>query len=281
MKTAGMDMSSAAAAQLARQANSALQLRLHQGGESMPPFPHLSEAEIRALSAYLKQLAQLPGAESQQLTVQESRLRVGEHIVKSTCQTCHSAVGLDPTPRQLLDGAIPPLSSLTARVTLPALVRKVTQGAPIVMGEPAIACRGRMPVFSYLTEDEASDVYLYLTKYPPSQADANIVARAGVTGGIALLPRNDGDHKDPKDAGQTKAVVKRLLQYAGFPAILFLLFGGVILKGLPLVMPSPPRASAASGPSVRLQSVAPSGDDWPRCDADCVGAAESHETSKR
>jgi hypothetical protein len=27
--------------------------------------------------------------------------------------------------------------------------------------------RGRMPVFAYLTPDEAADAYLYLSLYPP------------------------------------------------------------------------------------------------------------------
>jgi len=30
-------------------------------------------------------------------------------------------------------------------------------------------CRGRMPVFFYLTDEEAADVYLYLTLYPPTE----------------------------------------------------------------------------------------------------------------
>jgi len=38
------------------------------------------------------------------------------------------------------------------------------------MGTPPMLYRGRMPVFYYLTEEEASDVYLYLTMHPPSEA---------------------------------------------------------------------------------------------------------------
>ena len=37
------------------------------------------------------------------------------------------------------------------------------------MGAPAMLCRGRMPVFFYLTDEEAADVYLYLTLYPPTE----------------------------------------------------------------------------------------------------------------
>ena len=60
MKTAGMDISRADAVKLAQQSNAALLQRLHNGGQNMPPFPHLNEAEIRSLFAYLKQLPVFP-----------------------------------------------------------------------------------------------------------------------------------------------------------------------------------------------------------------------------
>jgi mono/diheme cytochrome c family protein len=169
MKNTGMDISRADAATLAQQSSKALLQRLHNGGENMPAFPHLSETEIRSLVTYLRKLAGVPGAERERSTVRESAARVGELIVKSTCHTCHSAVGLDPGPQQLLDGAIPPLTTLTTRKSQPEFIRKVTQGAPILMGTPPLLCRGRMPVFYYLSEEEAADVYLYLTVYPPSE----------------------------------------------------------------------------------------------------------------
>src|SRR5271157_5430571 len=170
MKTVGMDIRRADAAQLAKQSNTALLQRLHNGGQNMPPFPHLNEAEMRALVAYLKQLAGVPGAEKGQVAVRESSVRVGEQIVKSTCHTCHSAAGPDPSPQQLLDGAIPPLNTLTARKGRPEFIQKVTHGAPILMGTPPLPYRGRMPVFYYLSGEEAADVYLYLTLYPPSES---------------------------------------------------------------------------------------------------------------
>jgi len=169
MRTVGMDISHADAVNLAQQSNTALLQRLHNGGQNMPPFPHLNEAEVRALVAYLKELAGVPGAEREQIAVRESPVRVGEHIVKSTCQTCHSAAGPDPSPQQLLDGEIPPLNTLTARKSRPEFIRKVTHGAPILMGKPPLPYRGRMPVFYYLSDEEAGDVYLYLTLYPPSE----------------------------------------------------------------------------------------------------------------
>ena len=166
MKKRGGDISRADAAVLAKQSNDALLQRFHKGGENMPPFPQLSEAEIRSLIAYLKQLAGFPGAEKAQVAVNESPSHVGEQIVKSTCHICHSATGTNPNAQQLLEGAIPPLNTLTTRTSLSGFVRKVTAGAPITMGMPPLPCRGRMPVFDYLTEEEVADAYLYLTLYP-------------------------------------------------------------------------------------------------------------------
>ncbi len=179
MKKAGMDMTPAAASELAKQAQGALLQRLHNGGQSMPPFPHLDEAEIHALIAYLRQLAGVPGAT--QLTVTEAPERIGEHIVKSTCHTCHDATGPNPTPEQLENGAIPPLQTLTTRTDEIQFIRKITAGAPILMGNPPTLHRGRMPVFYYLTRDEAADVYLYLTNNPPVQmATVSLPAVAGI-----------------------------------------------------------------------------------------------------
>lgn len=169
MKIAGMEMTRADAVKLAQQSKAMLLERLHHGGKDMPAFPHLSKAEVNSLIAYLKQLAGVRGAEGGQLAAREQRVRVGEHIAKSTCHICHSAAGPNPTPQQLYDGAIPPLSTLAARTTQTQFIRKITRGAPIMMGSPPELFRGRMPVFYYLSEDEAADVYLYLTRYPPYQ----------------------------------------------------------------------------------------------------------------
>jgi mono/diheme cytochrome c family protein len=166
MKKAGREMSRSDVTAIAKESKALLLLRLHHGGLHMPP-PSLSEAEIRALIPYLEQLSDVPGAEGNQIAVKEPSFRVGEHIVKSTCHTCHGANGPNPNPGQILEGAIPPLSTLTTRMSLPEFVRKVTSGAPIVMGAPPAAYRGRMPVFAYLTQDEAAAAYLYLILYPP------------------------------------------------------------------------------------------------------------------
>ena len=54
MKKSGLDMTPTAAEELAKQSQDALVQRLHIGGKDMPPFPHLSEPEVRAIVAYLK-----------------------------------------------------------------------------------------------------------------------------------------------------------------------------------------------------------------------------------
>lgn len=168
MRKAGRELSRSDIDALAKESKGLLLQRLHKGGEHMLP-PTLSEAEIRCLVPYLEQLSDVPGAEKNQTTVKESSDRVGEHIVKSTCHVCHDATGPNPTPEQILQGAIPPLSTLTTRVGLPDLVRKVTSGAPIIMGAPPVSRRGKMPVFYYLSQDEAAAVYGYLTLYPPEK----------------------------------------------------------------------------------------------------------------
>ena len=166
MKKAGREMSRSDANAIAKDSKALLRQRLHLGGQHMPP-PTLSESEIRCLVPYLEQLSEVRGADTDHLAVRESSYRVGEHIVKSTCHICHNAVGPNPDPSQILEGAIPPLSTLTTRVTLPEFVRKVTSGAPIVQGTPPTPYRGRMPVYGYLSQDEAAAAYQYLLLYPP------------------------------------------------------------------------------------------------------------------
>jgi len=194
MKSSGADISRSQALEMSNQARTAILDRLHHGGESMPSFSYLQEAEVRSLIAYLGKLADVPGY--QEHTIQESRLRVGELIVKSTCHICHDAIGADPNPTQILQGVIPPLATLTSRTNEIQFIRKVTHGAPILMGTPAMLQRGRMPVFSYLTADEAADVYSYLMVYPPQSIQTHVAWRfdehklaALAAGGFPLTTR--------------------------------------------------------------------------------------------
>jgi mono/diheme cytochrome c family protein len=170
MKNVGMDISNADATKLAQESETALLERLHKGGKTMPAFPQLKESDIDPLLGYLRLLADMPGAQNERPAVKEAPVRVGEFIVKSTCHICHGAVGPNPSTQELLDGAIPPLSTLTRRKVQSEFIRKVTQGAPVLMGTPPMLYRGRMPVFYYLSEAEAADVYLYLAMYPPSES---------------------------------------------------------------------------------------------------------------
>jgi mono/diheme cytochrome c family protein len=237
MKVAGMEIGRADAVKLAQQSKTALLQRLHNGGENMPPFPHLNEAEVNSLLAYLKQLAAVPGAEREQLAVKESRLRVGEHIVKSTCHTCHAATGPDPSPQQIWNGEIPPLSTLTLRKRRPEFIRKVTRGAPVLMGASPMLYRGRMPVFYYLSEDEAADVYLYLTLYPPSQSAGlgaiSAVTQPGSSGGgtppmsgdASSVPDNKIPEVQPQSGSTDRQIVLLLTAITSF--ILLLLAGGL------------------------------------------------------
>jgi len=170
MKKVGMDVNLNDATPLAKQARQALLERLHKGGTDMPPpDPHLSDNEVRSLLAYLRQLAGIPGAEKQQISIDELPLRTGEHIVKSTCHICHGAVGHNPTPGEILQGQIPPLSTLTSRLTVNDFLTKVLVGRPVLEGPLALPSRGHMPLFNYLSPSEASDVYFYLLTYPPQE----------------------------------------------------------------------------------------------------------------
>lgn len=170
MKSTGANITHAQATELARQAKTTLLQRIHQGGQDMPPFSHLNDAEVSVLISYLEQLAGVPSA-ADKSSVPESRERIGEMIVKSTCHVCHDAAGSNPAAAELAAGAIPPLSTLPARTGPDGLIRKVTLGSPILMGSPAMAARGRMPVFDYLSAAEAADVYDYLTTFPPRESD--------------------------------------------------------------------------------------------------------------
>jgi len=229
MKKVGVDISQADATELAKQSKASLLLRLHNGGQEMPAFAHLNEAEIRSLYAYLKQLAGVAGAESEQITVKESSVRIGEHIVKSTCHTCHSADGANPSLRQLLEGRIPPLSTLRERTTQEEFVRKVTSGAPVMMGAPPQLYRGRMPVFYYLTQEEAADAYLYLSRYSPHQAAQVVAGIAAVQGGGTPRP---AAHDAPGDGSQThrgvanRTTTSQVAARLGLAALL-LLVGGI------------------------------------------------------
>jgi mono/diheme cytochrome c family protein len=166
LREQGKTATGSAASDKARQARADLYRRIQQGGQRMPPLAHLQEADIDTLYAYLTQLAGSPDAKPQsQRTV--SWVRLGEQVVKGTCHICHDAAGPRPTKQALLQGAIPPFTMLLEDKPVLDFVTKVRSGSTIVMGDPPLHYRGRMPVFHYLRDQEVAAAYSFLTAYPP------------------------------------------------------------------------------------------------------------------
>lgn len=211
MKSVGADVSRAQAAELAGQSKTALLQRIHNGGQDMPSFSYLNDPEVQSLVAYLNLLAGVPNAAARQAAVSESHARVGELIVKSTCHICHAATGPNPGPTELAAGAIPPLATLTGRVNRAQLIRKITAGAPVMMGAVPDLLRSRMPVFFYLTESEAADVYGYLEAYPPSDSTnpptaVQVHGAQSATGsGSPLPPEGTPKRRGPEPADSANA----------------------------------------------------------------------------
>lgn len=249
MKQRGLETSWSQVNEMANEAKGSLLDRLHKGGTDMPPFPHLSEPEVRAIFAYLRQLAEIPGAERQQVSLEESSVRVGEHIVKSTCHTCHNAYGVNPSPNELMQGAIPPLGTLTARVTLPEFERKVRHGAPIMMGTPVLPYRGRMPVFDYLSESEVADAYLYLKLFPPS-AWTNPVTPPDPPQTASAIAAIVSNHEPPNDPRHGEAQDKK----GSTLPIVAEVFVGLLVAGGAVFTLYDVKRSKAKGRSFRVTS---------------------------
>ncbi len=259
----GLETTRAQANELANQAKGALLDRLHNGGVDMPPFPQLSDTEARAIFAYLRLLAEVPGAQSQQVRIEETSVRIGEHIVKSTCHTCHNAAGVNPNPQELMQGAIPPLCTLTTRVSLPEFERKVRHGAPIMMGTPLLPYRGRMPVFEYLTESEVADAYLYLKMYPPSAwgdpsapSDQTQSASASVSVASVPEPPQAPPTSNPPMVRQTSGRTLRVFGFVAEFIVALLLVGGGIFTVYE-VKRSKPRVARLLGISGATLSAVP------------------------
>ena len=165
MEARGRSIPKELAETLAAQGRASFFQRLEHGGERMPVFDHLSAEEIDALFLYLEQLADVPGARARPAAqVKASVARVGELLVKGTCHTCHAAAGRGGGPEVLQRGVIPSLDTFPEQKSVSFLVHKVREGAPIAEGWSG---RGRMPVFSYLTDDEVRAAYDYLVLYRP------------------------------------------------------------------------------------------------------------------
>jgi mono/diheme cytochrome c family protein len=166
MERRGVTMDNATLKEMTAQADAAFRERLNHGGDRMPPFSHLAGAEIDALLDYLKRLAGVPGLRARPARVTESAIRVGEHLVKGTCFVCHDATGPGRDAIAGSPGLIPSLASFPDQNSVQSVVRKVREGAP---APGAIGLRGTMPVFSYLTREEITAAYFYLTVHPPRE----------------------------------------------------------------------------------------------------------------
>jgi mono/diheme cytochrome c family protein len=143
----------------------ALNKRMHSGGVRMPSREQLTDADVEVLYGYLNVLAGRPAGPARTRVVTWPRL--GELVVKGTCQICHDAVGPRPSEAARLNGTIPPMSVVLADKSVVDFVDKVRRGATVAIGDVPYHYRGRMPVFSYLRDQEVAAAYLYLTTYPP------------------------------------------------------------------------------------------------------------------
>lgn len=168
LKEEGKGKATAHARAQASRGKAALFDRIKKGGQRMPAFPHLQDADVAALYAYLTELVGAPDAAP--LTSRTvSWARLGEHVVKGTCHICHDAVGPRPSGQALAKGAIPPFNILLQEKPVTDFLIKVRQGSAVTSDDPVVHYRGRMPVFPFLRDLEVAAAYMFLVDYPPQQ----------------------------------------------------------------------------------------------------------------
>jgi hypothetical protein len=68
----------------------------------------------------------------------------------------------------MMAGLVPALANLPTQMSLDGVVHKVRHGWTSMVGMATPA--SRMPIFAYLTDEEAAAAYLYLAYLPPQQA---------------------------------------------------------------------------------------------------------------
>jgi mono/diheme cytochrome c family protein len=166
LQAEGRGVKPGAARAQADAARADLYRRIQKGGQRMPPLAHLQQADIDLLYGYLTGLAGgRETAPAARHTISWHRL--GEQTVKGTCHVCHDAVGPRPSAPALLRGAVPPLTAVLQSNNVVDFMTKVRSGAPILMGDPPMHHRGRMPVFHYLRDEELAAAYMFLIAFPP------------------------------------------------------------------------------------------------------------------
>jgi mono/diheme cytochrome c family protein len=160
----GKNISDQLARKLALDAENSIRARLKNGGKKMPPFRHLRGDEVDALLQYLRDLAGVPRHNEKDVLVPQSVARVGEHLVKGTCHTCHDATGPGGGHMAMMSGIVPSLASFPQQQSMQEVIRQVEDGSSGMM---MMMGGATMPAFPYITEDEAAAAYLYLVEYPP------------------------------------------------------------------------------------------------------------------
>jgi len=148
----------AGAADRARLAEKMLRHQIAEGGRSMPGFDIFAADESEALLGYLERLAAVSDPKHTDRTLTIPVDRIGELIVKGTCQTCHEAS--TPTHRSATAAVIPPLSGMTASHSARAFVDGSRH-----RGQAGL--KGKGPEVRYLRDHELEAAYFYLTAYPP------------------------------------------------------------------------------------------------------------------
>ncbi len=130
----------------------------------MPSFTHLNDQEVAALIGYLKRMVWFPDTRASDDLLALSTGRVGEHVVKGTCHTCHDATG-PGRHAMMMRGIIPSLASMPEEESFDDLVGKVRQG----ISPPMMMATGpsKMPKLPYLTPQELAAGIVYLRDYPP------------------------------------------------------------------------------------------------------------------
>ena len=142
-----------------------LRQRLREGGDKMPAFTYLGDDEVEALMGYLKRMTEIPEAPASDRLLTLSAARVGEHVVRGTCHTCHDATG-PGRHGMMMNASSPSLASMPEEQAFDDLVAKVREGVapPMMMMSPGPS---KMPKLSYLTPEELGAALVYLTRYAP------------------------------------------------------------------------------------------------------------------
>lgn len=141
--------------------------RMRNGGKKMPAFAHLDGREVDALLGYLRRMVAVPDAPAKDTLLKMPAARVGEHLVKGTCHTCHDATGPGRGGMMMMTGGgIPSLASMPTEESLDDLIAKVRDGVapPMMMMRQGPS---RMPRLPYLTPQELAAAIVYLRQYPP------------------------------------------------------------------------------------------------------------------